>query len=54
LFWNDIKINLVKCLDESLDIGKVSTSQRPGLITCILKEGNFISNKTADPLPYYV
>jgi len=45
LFWNDIKINLVKCLDESLDIGKVSTSQRPGIITCIPKEGNFIFKK---------
>jgi hypothetical protein len=45
LIWNDIKINLVKCLDENLDIGKVSTSQRPDLITCIRKEGNFIFKK---------
>jgi hypothetical protein len=34
-FWNDIKIPLVKCLNESLDNGKFSVSQRQGLITCI-------------------
>jgi hypothetical protein len=39
LFWNDIKIPLVKCLNESLDNGKFSVSQRQGLITCIPKEG---------------
>jgi hypothetical protein len=38
-FWNDIKILLVKCLNESLDNGKFSVSQRQGLITCIPKEG---------------
>jgi len=27
-FWNEIKIPLVKCLDESLDIGTFSNSQR--------------------------
>jgi hypothetical protein len=32
-FWNDIKIPLVKCLNESLDNGKFSVSQRQGLIT---------------------
>ena len=37
--WTDIKIPLVKCLNESLDKGKCSTSQRQGLITCIPKEG---------------
>ena len=37
--WTDIKIPLVKCLNESLDKGKFSTSQRQGLITCIPKEG---------------
>jgi hypothetical protein len=37
-FWNDIKIPLVKCLNESLDNGKFSVSQRQGLITCIPKE----------------
>ena len=26
-FWNDIKIPLVKCLNESLDNGKFSVSQ---------------------------
>jgi hypothetical protein len=40
-FWNDIKIPLVKCLNESLDNGKFSVSQRQGLITCIPKEGIF-------------
>jgi hypothetical protein len=38
-FWNDIKIPLVKCLNESLNNGKFSVSQRQGLITCIPKEG---------------
>jgi hypothetical protein len=27
-FWNDIKIPLVKCLNESLDNGKFSVSHR--------------------------
>lgn len=39
-FWNDIKIHIVKCLNESLDIGKFSTSQLQGVITCIPKEEN--------------
>ena len=39
-FWNDIKIPLVKCLNESLDNGKFSVSQCQGLIKCIPKEGN--------------
>ena len=46
-FWNDIKIPLVKCLNESLDNGKFSVSQRQGLITCIPKEGkpkHFLKN----------
>lgn len=30
-FWNEIKIPLVKCLNESLDIGKFSNSQRQGI-----------------------
>jgi hypothetical protein len=38
-FWNDIKIHLVKCLNESIDIGIVFTSQRQAIITCIPKEG---------------
>jgi hypothetical protein len=38
-FWNDIKIPLMKCLNESLDNGKFSVSQHQGLITCIPKEG---------------
>jgi hypothetical protein len=37
-FWNDIKIPLVKCLNESLDNGKFSVSQHQRLITCIPKE----------------
>ena len=46
-FWNDIKIPLVKCLNERLDNGKFSVSQRQGLITCIPKEGkpkHFLKN----------
>ena len=39
---------------KNLDIGKVSTSQRPGLVTCIRKEGTFIFKKPGEPLPYYV
>jgi hypothetical protein len=41
-FWNDIKIPLMKCLNESLDNGKFSVSQRQGLITCIPK--HFLKN----------
>ena len=47
VFFNDIKIPLVKCLNESLDNGKFSVSQRQGLITCIPKEGkpkHFLKN----------
>ena len=40
LFWNDIKIPLVKCLNESLDNGKFSVSQRQGLITNFQKREN--------------
>ena len=46
-FWNDIKIPLVKCLNESLDNGKLSVSQRQGLIIYIPKEGkakHFLKN----------
>jgi hypothetical protein len=46
-FWNEIKIPLVKCLNESLDNGKLSVSQRQGLIICIPKEGkakHFLKN----------
>ena len=38
-FWNDIKYLLLKCLNEGLEAGKFSVSQRQGLITCIPKEG---------------
>jgi hypothetical protein len=47
VFFNDIKIPLVKCLNESLDNGKFSVSQCQGLITCIPKEGkpkHFLKN----------
>jgi len=30
-FWNEIKIPLVKCLNESLDIGKFCNSHRQGI-----------------------
>jgi hypothetical protein len=46
-FLNDIKIPLMKCLNESLDNDKFSASQRQGLITCIPKEGkpkHFLKN----------
>ena len=38
-FWNDIKFPLVRCLNEALEYGKFSITQRQGLITCIPKEG---------------
>ena len=41
-FWNDIKIPLMKCLNESLDNGKFSVSQCQGLITCNPK--HFLKN----------
>ena len=31
-FWNDIKFPLLRCLNESLDAGMFSMSQRQGLI----------------------
>ena len=46
-FWNDIKFPLVNCLNESLEKGKFSVSQRQGLIVCLPKEGkekHFIKN----------
>ena len=46
-FWNDIKIPLVQCLNESLGNGKFSVSQSQELITCIPKEGkpkHFLKN----------
>jgi hypothetical protein len=38
-FWNDIKFPLLNCLNESLEKGNFSVSQRQGLITCLPKEG---------------
>jgi hypothetical protein len=41
------QIPLVKCLNESLDNGKLSVGQRQGLIICIPKEGkakHFLKN----------
>jgi hypothetical protein len=37
-FWNDIKFPLLNCLNESLEKGNFSVSQRQGLITCLPKE----------------
>ena len=39
LFWNDLKFPLLRCLNEILDAGMFSISQRKGLITGIPKEG---------------
>ena len=33
--WNDIKFPLLNCLNNSLEKGKFSVSQRQGLITCL-------------------
>jgi hypothetical protein len=47
LFLCIFEIPLVKCLNESLDNGKLSVGQRQGLIICIPKEGkpkHFLKN----------
>jgi hypothetical protein len=38
-FSNDIKFLLLNCLNESLEKGTFSISQRQGLLTCLPKEG---------------
>jgi hypothetical protein len=38
-FSNDIKFLLLNCLNESLEKGTFSVSQRQGLLTCLPKEG---------------
>ena len=51
-FWNDIKIPLVQCINESLDNGKFSVSQRQGLITFQKREHQNIFLKIGVPLHF--